>query len=71
MARLYFEGVTESMRLPKKARQLAGRAAGAAASLLTNHDLGFRLNDKKTFAFEVRDPADNGRTIFLSYRLKW
>ena len=69
--RLYSESAAESMGLSKKARQLAGAAAGVATSLLTNHDLRFRLNDKKTFVFEVRDPADNDRALFLNYKLKW
>jgi hypothetical protein len=69
--RLYSEGAAESMGLPKTAQQLAGGAAGVAASLLTNHDLRIRLNDKKTFAFEVRDPVDNDRALFLNYELKW
>ncbi|GMQ87386.1 MAG: hypothetical protein BMS9Abin08_0587 [Gammaproteobacteria bacterium] len=69
--RSYSEGAAESLGLPKRASQLAGGAAGVAASLLTNHDLKFRLNDKKTFAFEVRDPVDNDRALFLNYQLKW
>jgi hypothetical protein len=69
--RLYSKNVAESMGLPKKAGQLAGGAAGVAASLLTNHGVNFRLNDKKSFSFEVRDPVDNDRALYLSYKLKW
>jgi hypothetical protein len=69
--KLYSESAAESMGLPETAKQLVGGAAGAAANLLTNHDVRFGLNDKKTFAFEVRDPADNDRALFLNYKLKW
>jgi len=69
--RLYSENAAESMGLPKKAGQLAGGAAGVAASLLTNDGVRFGLNDKKTFSFEVRDPVDNDRALYLSYKLKW
>jgi hypothetical protein len=69
--RLYSENAAASMGLPKKAGQLAGGAAGVAASLLTNHGVNFGLNDKHTFSFEVRDPVDNDRVLYLSYKLKW
>jgi len=69
--RLYSKNVAESMGLPKKAGQLVGGAAGVAASLLTNHGVKFRLNDKKSFSFEVRDPVDNDRALYVSYKLKW
>lgn len=69
--KLYSESAAESMGLPETARQLVGGATGVAANLLTNHDVRFGLNDKKTFAFEVRDPADNDRALFLNYKLKW
>lgn len=69
--RFYSESAAESMGLPEKATRLVGGAAGVAASLVTNHDVKLRLNDKKTFMFEVRDPVDNDRALFLNYRLKW
>jgi len=69
--RLYSESVADSIGLPKKARQFTGVAAGVAASLVSNSDLKFRLNDKKTFALEVRDPNDNDRALFLNYKLEW
>ena len=69
--RSYSESAAESMGLSRKAGQFTGVAAGVAASLISNSDLKFRLNDKKTFAFEVRDPADNDRALFLNYKLRW
>lgn len=69
--KLYSESAVESIGLPETARQLVGGATGVAANLLTNHDVRFGLNDKKSFAFEVRDPADNDRALFLNYKLKW
>lgn len=67
----YSKDAMKSMGMPESARKLVGGAAGAAASLLTNRDLKFRLNDKKTFALEVQDPIDNNRALFLNYKLKW
>jgi hypothetical protein len=67
----YSDSAAESMGLPKQAGRLAGGAAGVVASLLTNHGVKIGLNDNNTFAFEVRDPADNDRAMFLSYKLKW
>lgn len=67
----YSQSALKSLGMPESARKLAGGAAGAAASLLTNRDLRFRLNNKKTFALEVKDPVDNDRALFLNYRLKW
>ncbi len=69
--RLYSESAAQSIGLPEKARQLIGVATGAASSLLTNHDIRFRLNNEKTFALEVRDPAKNNRALYLNYKLKW
>jgi len=69
--RSYSRSAAASMGLPEKATQLAEVTAGVATSLLTNQDLKFRLNDKKTFALEIKDPADNDRALFLNYKLKW
>ena len=69
--RSYSRSAAQSMGLPKKATQFAEVTAGIATSLLTNQDLKFRLNDKKTFALEVKDPSDNDRALFLNYKLKW
>lgn len=69
--RSYSRSAAASLGLPEKATQLAEVTAGLATSLLTNQDLKFRLNDKKTFAIEIKDPADNDRTLFLNYKLKW
>ncbi len=69
--RSYSRSAAASMGLPEKATQLAEVTAGLATSLLTNQDIKFRLNDKKTFALEIKDPADNDRALFLNYKLKW
>lgn len=69
--RSYSEGVAESIGLPEKARRLTGVAASVATNLLTNHDIKFRLNTKRTFALEFRDPAKNDRALYLNYKLKW
>ena len=72
-SRLRFDSksTVESMGLSKRSGQLAASAANVTASLLTRQDVTFKLNGKKSLAFEIRDPTDKNRVLLLSYRMKW
>lgn len=69
--RVHSESAAKSMGFTKKTEQLASGLTDVAASLLTRQDVTFELNDKNSFAFEVRDPTDKDRVLLLSYRMKW
>ena len=66
VARSYLEEKIISLGIPVKGVAMAGAAVNFAVS-----GGKFNLNKSKTLALEFDDPIDNGRAMFLKFKLDW
>ncbi len=66
MARSYLEEQFISLGIPVKGVSMAGVAVNFAVT-----GGKFNLNKSKTLQLEFDDPIDNGRAMFLKFKLDW
>ena len=71
VARIRPQSAQGSAGHTRKPGELAAGATEVAAGLLIRQDVTFELNGKSSFTFEVRDPAEKGRVLLLSYKMQW
>lgn len=62
----YSQRTLRSVGVPEAGIEFMGAAVGLAM-----HDARFHLNKSRTVALELKDVADNDRTVFLGIKMAW
>jgi hypothetical protein len=62
----YSKDALTSIGIPEVGINFVSAAVGLAV-----HDTRFHLNKSKTLALELKDVADDGRSLFLGFKVNW